>query len=610
MTPLEELAQAHLGELTEVEKKLFEQISQGNKASFQDDPIRADCLIWLHTARETKPYISDRGTWVCGVRIQGDLDFDYIDLNKPLKIEHSNILGAVRLNQAQLHVLSLQGTHLEALYAEGLIVNHDMVLRQARVRENVQLSMVSVGGNLDCGQCEIQNKSQAEIALRADSAKVSGSVYLHGNSAFSPLIIPFMGQGEVRLAGAVIEGELDCSHSKIINSGKRAFWADDIRVGASAFFNGAKLIGKNSLVGARIGGDLSFEGCQLCLTENSAGVSTQRGGGASPPAPFPVEGDPHGDKTKPVVLRLDAVEVRSDLFFRKKFSAVGLISLVDAKINHSLCLKDIKQPEKMALSLKYATVRTLVDDDQSWPESGYLWLDGLTYQTLDREVFPRAHGTRARQLEKHRLRQHLVWLRRQHQCLNYRSYDVLATVLKNGGEEDLAKHIQLSKYRDRRKAKKLSPLNRIWEYLQDWMIGYGFYPERAVWVALCFIVMGWAVFYWAYRSERLIPAGYSQIEVYENKSLDKDIDKQALDPSYPRFHAFFYSLDTFTPILDLQQDRHWHLQSGNREKCPESPPACLDEMVRWYLRLHIISGWVVTSFLVVALTGLVRKQEP
>ena len=60
----------------------------------------------------------------------------------------------------------------------------------------------------------------------------------------------------------------------------------------------------------------------------------------------------------------------------------------------------------------------------------------------------------------------------------------------------------------------------------------------------------------------------------------------------PTFNAFVYSLDTFVPLVDLHQAKY---------RLPTGPG------LRLYLWIHISSGWVLTTLLVVGLTGLVRR---
>ena len=59
-----------------------------------------------------------------------------------------------------------------------------------------------------------------------------------------------------------------------------------------------------------------------------------------------------------------------------------------------------------------------------------------------------------------------------------------------------------------------------------------------------------------------------------------------------------YSVDAFVPIIDLHQEKYWlpDVRKG------------YGWLYRAYLWLHISFGWILTTVLVVGLTGLVKKD--
>ena len=84
--------------------------------------------------------------------------------------------------------------------------------------------------------------------------------------------------------------------------------------------------------------------------------------------------------------------------------------------------------------------------------------------------------------------------------------------------------------------------------------------------------------------------------------------RQKVSEEYPVFHAFFYSLESFTPLLKLDQSANW-TPNANRSaeissfhlKMPFS-----GRFLRYYLYFHIAAGWLLTSLWVGAITGLVK----
>jgi len=77
---------------------------------------------------------------------------------------------------------------------------------------------------------------------------------------------------------------------------------------------------------------------------------------------------------------------------------------------------------------------------------------------------------------------------------------------------------------------------------------------------------------------------------------------------YPKLNCLIYSLETFTPLLQLDQGTNWRPNANRgkprrilRIKCNSGA------LLRTYLWIHIIAGWVLTSLWVGAITGLVKS---
>ncbi|WP_210407761.1 hypothetical protein, partial [Hydrocoleum sp. CS-953] len=68
-----------------------------------------------------------------------------------------------------------------------------------------------------------------------------------------------------------------------------------------------------------------------------------------------------------------------------------------------------------------------------------------------------------------------------------------------------------------------------------------------------------------------------------------------------------YSLDTFIPIVDLHQQTYW---LPNPKKGREIPLILFKvktgALLKWYLWVHIVFGWILTSLWVAGFSGLVR----
>ncbi len=68
--------------------------------------------------------------------------------------------------------------------------------------------------------------------------------------------------------------------------------------------------------------------------------------------------------------------------------------------------------------------------------------------------------------------------------------------------------------------------------------------------------------------------------------------EKTIDGEPPAFNNIVYSLDSFVPLIDFHQAKY---------RLPVGLP------LRVYLWAHIAFGWILTTLLVVGLTGLVQK---
>ncbi|HET6422650.1 MAG TPA: hypothetical protein VFG20_03140, partial [Planctomycetaceae bacterium] len=80
-----------------------------------------------------------------------------------------------------------------------------------------------------------------------------------------------------------------------------------------------------------------------------------------------------------------------------------------------------------------------------------------------------------------------------------------------------------------------------------------------------------------------------------------------LSADYPKFNAIIYSLDVFAPFTYLHQANYWvpNPTRGERIRLGFWSPRP-GELLRVYLWLHVVAGWLLTSLLVAGLTGLVQ----
>ena len=75
---------------------------------------------------------------------------------------------------------------------------------------------------------------------------------------------------------------------------------------------------------------------------------------------------------------------------------------------------------------------------------------------------------------------------------------------------------------------------------------------------------------------------------------------------YPKLQPFMYSLDTFTPLISLDQADFW-LPNADRGQTVSCGPleVTTGSLLRSYMWFHIVAGWILSTLLFVGLTGSV-----
>jgi hypothetical protein len=181
-----------------------------------------------------------------------------------VNLRGADISGQLTCSGAELHNRSGP-----ALNADSLKVGQDMYLRGGFTATGsgdygtVRLSGAHIGGSLECDGAELHYDSGP--ALHADSVQVGQSIFLR--SGFTAT-----GSGEdgtVRLTAAHIGGQLVCIEAVLRNDSGPALSADDLQVGQVMYLSdgftatGSGDGGAVRMNGARIGGELDCSDAEL-----------------------------------------------------------------------------------------------------------------------------------------------------------------------------------------------------------------------------------------------------------------------------------------------------------------------------------------------------------
>lgn len=222
----------------------------------------------------------------------------------------------------------------------------------------------------------------------------------------------------------------------------------------------------------------------------------------------------------------------------------------------------------------------LCDDNNSWPNN--LFLDGFVYESIGDDS-PKDAKNRIEWLQKQYGRKNKI-----NQEFRPQPYEQLASVLQKSGLEDDAKKILIAKNEDRVKwGPQLTLSEFIWYRIFGPIIGYGYKPLDALWWIGAFILIGFLIFKVGHKAGVIV---------------------QTEKKEYEKFNALVYSIEMFVPVLDLYMKKYW-IADANKSgtlKLKKLSLTIKGKYIRGYMWIHIGLGWLLTTLLIVGLTGLVK----
>jgi hypothetical protein len=352
----------------------------------------------------------------------------------------------------------------------------------------------------------------------------------------------------VRRLGARIRGELDCSGGKFRNPARVALAADGIRVGRGVFLNeGFQAQGEVRLLGAEIDGQLTCEGGRFEAWDQA--------------------------------LQMENMRVHGPVYLRGGFHAEGELTVIAAVIEGRFVLQgDVSKPDDLAVDFEAARIDGPLVLQPTKPLDGWVDLSFAQLRTL--EDGPAAWhtgyelgGCRYRTIRDASVEERLAWLEGNRSGYVPQIYDQLAEVYGAAGEETHQRDVLVAKQRRRRG--QLPWYGRLWNLALDVLIGFGYRTGRALVPFAAFLAFGWWYFGNAYDNGDIVSRSTA-----ENMNV-------------PPFRPLIYSLDQLVPVVNFGQRESW-VASGDAQTL---------------VTVMIIVGWILTTAIVAALTGLVRRNQ-
>jgi hypothetical protein len=202
------------------------------------------------------------------------------------------------------------------------------------------------------------------------------------------------------------------------------------------------------------------------------------------------------------------------------------------------------------LWLAYATIDALFDNPATWPPQ--VRLNGLRYAAI------------RHQTGRPPVRERLDWIDREPYGYRPQPYEQLASWYRSVGHDDDARRVLLAKQRRRRET--LPAAAKLWGYVQDLTVAYGYRPGRAaVWMALL----------WAASSVAFTHADHPPIKSGE----------------HPPWNPALFALDLLLPVIELGQVGFFRLRGG----------------WQWLAAAMILVGWILATTVAAGATRLLRR---
>lgn len=669
------LAEARFQPLREAERKLLNAAPLGEMAwcgpSQKDfDPanspakadgwgaertIRAALIRWLCIDRDARAYVDPCGIEVHGARIEGSLDLSFVCVRFPLALRCCSLKEETKLRFLRIPTINFSGSWTRSINAERAKVKGTVFLSNGFCSEGeVQLLGARIGSNLDCGAGRFRNA--AGKALRADRIRIRGSLFLRnafsvegevrllgadiggnfecndgafsnpGGSAISGdrmsvqgsvfLRDGFSAEGEVRLLGAQVNGNLECNGGKFKNPAGLALNADRIRVkGNVLLHNGFVAEGEVNLPGAQIGNNLA---CDAGIFKNPRATalnadSVDVRGFAFFRAGFSADGEVNllsariGDNLEcdggtfknsgGKALNADRISVQGDVLLRDGFSAEGEVRLADSVTKGTIVWTGVRSPERLSLNLSNASAGAISDDKSCWPDPGKLSLDGFVYNHIVSGLVD----------SKNRL----AWLNLQ-QPFTPQPYRQLAKVMRNAGVDRGARRV-LFAMEDHLWKEERTLAAALFRRPLSLVVGYGYYPLRALVGLAILVVIGWGVYAGARAAGAMVPR--------DEKAYEQFKANRIAPSHYEPLSPFVYSLENSLPLVKLGQTDRWEpdptpaghpstsqATSANTEEPPKSSLFTSPRFLFAFQRLQVLLGWILATLFVAGVTGIVQKD--
>ncbi|MBC9712174.1 oxidoreductase [Streptomyces sp. TRM66268-LWL] len=449
---------------------------------------------------------------VSAVKLTGLLISDYLDVAGGtvapyVEFKDCRFEKEILLPESRFTTLRFLNCSIPRLEAARLQTEGDLHLPRCRVHRGIRFTDAQIGTDLLLSQAVVHGDRQ-DRTINGDGLSV-------GQDLQAELIESY---GEFRMRGAKVGVSLSLRGSRLVNEpGKYALNAPQLTVERALYMTPAAVSDPVFTAGAT-----PARGTRIQHFECRGGIRLDDG------------------------RVTDAIDLDRARLLMKEHHEFSLRRIQTAELRFLG-----ERPESGKVVLSGAKVTNLRDQARSWPGPGHLEMKGFAYENL----IP---------VDKFPLPARLDWVEAATPEYHPEPYERLAAVLRDTGEDSEAREVLLAKQRRRRET--LPVAGKLWGYLQDWTVAYGYRPGRAaLWMAVLWALGGYALSYY-----------------------EPDAMKAGEGPAY---QPVLFALDLILPVMNLGQDGYWRLEGT----------------WQWLAATLTLLGWVLATTVAAGASRLLRR---
>jgi len=130
-----------------------------------------------------------------------------------------------------------------------------------------------------------------------------------------------------------------------------------------------------------------------------------------------------------------------------------------------------------------------------------------------------------------------------------------------------------------------------------WVVGYGYYPLRALAGLVLLVMIGWGIFFGAKSAGALVPKEQRAYEFYKANGR--------APAHYAPLSPLVYSIENSVPLVKLGQIDNWQPDPNRPGDVPAFNSPRLLFGFQW---LQVLLGWILATLFVAGVTGIVQKN--